>query len=198
MDYLKLNMMEEGDELKKPTGKVLLERILKSASLFTWFVCAIVGLAIGTMYIEDRKAAKSYENENVVKDTLSFQDSVLNFIFNLRLEHPYIVYAQALEESGRFTSVIFRENNNLFGMKMPEKRTTIAIGINKGHAVYGTWQDSVIDYALWQSSYMRGLSEIDYLIKLRNTYAKSVNYDERIKIIKESVKTKRDLIAWKK
>ena len=83
-------------------------------------------------------------------------------------------------------------------MKMPERRTTIAIGINKGHAVYETWQDSVIDYALWQSSYMRGLSEIDYLIKLRNTYAESINYDERIKIIKESIKTKRDLIVWKK
>ena len=63
----------------------------------------------------------------------------------MRIEHPYIVYAQAMIESNNFQSKIYRENNNMFGMKMPERRATLAIGINKGHAVYRNWRECVID-----------------------------------------------------
>jgi len=123
-------------------------------------------------------------------DTLSFEDSLLNKIFEIRLEHPYIVFAQAIEESGRFNSLIFRENNNLFGMKMPERRPTTAIGINRKHAVYRNWQECLYDYALFQSAYMRNLTEEEYLAKLGRSYAESEGYEQRIKFLKESVKLK--------
>ena len=116
-----------------------------------------------------------------IKDTLEFKDSVLNFIFELRLDHPYIVYSQAIIESGNFTSNIWRENNNMFGMKMPERRPTLAIGISKGHAVYKNWKECIIDYALFQSSYLRELTEEEYFMKISNSYAEDGSYEKKVR-----------------
>ena len=65
---------------------------------------------------------------------------------------------KALKESARFTSNIYKENHNLFGMKVPERRSTVVIGVNRGHAVYLDWKMSVIDYALFQEAYMSGIN----------------------------------------
>ena len=99
-----------------------------------------------------------------------FQDQLLELIFEIKLEHPYIVLAQAILESGNYQSQVFKENNNLFGMKMPYRRSTLAVGINKGHAVFKSWKHSVYDYGLYQMAYMRGLSENDYLDYLNKIY----------------------------
>jgi len=66
--------------------------------------------------------------------------------------HPDIAIAQSLLETGHFKSKIFNDNNNLFGMKNPSKRNTLSKGTKNGHAYYDSWQDSVKDYKLWQSS----------------------------------------------
>lgn len=118
-------------------------------------------------------------------DSAEFADQLLTYIFDLRLEHPYIVFAQAIEESGHFKSEIFQENNNLFGMKMPWNRATTAIGINRGHAVYTSWRQSVIDYAFFQMSYMRGLTREEYLSKLSKSYAENKKYVANLKRIIE-------------
>ncbi len=60
-----------------------------------------------------------------------------------------ILTAQAAHETGNFTSQIFRENNNAFGMKLPAQRRTTAIGENKKHAVYRSVADSVKDFWLY-------------------------------------------------
>lgn len=107
-------------------------------------------------------------------------DEILSYILDLRIENSYIVYAQARLESGNFTSEIFKENNNLFGMKVAERRPTTAIGVNRGHAVYKSWQESVIDYALMQAAYYRGLDEKTYLDKICSVYAEDSMYRKRI------------------
>lgn len=108
-------------------------------------------------------------------DSALFADKVLNHIFELRLEHPYIVFSQAVWESGHFKSAIFLENNNMFGMKFPTNRPTTAIGINRGHAVYESWEMCLVDYAMFQSSYMRGLTREQYFERL-SSYAEDENY----------------------
>ena len=50
------------------------------------------------------------------------KDKFVNKIQQLNLKHPHIAYAQAMLESGNFTSKIFRENNNMFGMKQARVR----------------------------------------------------------------------------
>jgi hypothetical protein len=76
-----------------------------------------------------------------------------------------IVILQSRLETGYFSSDIFLNANNLFGMRYPSRRPTVATGIYKEHAKYAHWSDSVIDYALWQKYYLsRGYrigSEID-------------------------------------
>jgi len=115
-----------------------------------------------------------------------FSDSLLEYIYEMRIEHPYVVYAQALKESARFTSNIYKENHNLFGMKVPERRSTVVIGVNRGHAVYLDWKMSVIDYALFQEAYMSGLSEDEYLVRLGRIYASDTNYEKDLrKLLKE-------------
>ena len=108
------------------------------------------------------------------------KENMMRLMYSLKIAHPDIVMAQAIIESGNFKSNIFKENNNLFGMKMPEYRKTTAIGINRGHAVYRNWRESVIDYALWQGKRARYSTTNQYLRRLRS-YATDPNYINKIK-----------------
>ena len=52
-----------------------------------------------------------------------------------------------------FKSHVFEVNHNLFGMKEATSRLNLAKGTDNGHATYATWEDSVMDYALWCTAY---------------------------------------------
>lgn len=117
-----------------------------------------------------------------LSDTLSYNmaDSVINLLYLVRVEHPLIVGAQAVLESANFNSDLFKSNNNMFGMRFARQRPTTAIGVRKGYAYYKCWQDCVVDYALWQGSYARGLNEEQYYQKL-STYAEDEDYVSKLK-----------------
>lgn len=102
------------------------------------------------------------------------------FIYILEIEHPQIVFIQAQIESGHFSSPIFKENNNLFGMKRAEKRASVSIGTNRGHAKYSSWQYSVIDYKLMQMRYAPNKTRKQYFTYLRR-YAQDPEYVNKIK-----------------
>jgi hypothetical protein len=99
-----------------------------------------------------------------------------------------IVILQSRLETGYYTSDIFQNANNLFGMRYPSRRPTVATGSYKGHAQYAHWSDSVIDYALWQKYYLsRGYrleGEIDsdfYLVFLKCIpYAEDPRYISKL------------------
>jgi uncharacterized FlgJ-related protein len=63
--------------------------------------------------------------------------------------HPYFLTAIAMHETGNFTSDVFRNNNNLFGMRHPEHRPTKSTGDLNGYATYKSLQDSVRDFKEW-------------------------------------------------
>lgn len=73
-------------------------------------------------------------------------------IINILLEENYPIetakYAVAVSafETGNWTSKIFHKNHNLFGMKLPKKRNTTAIGEDYGHAKYRNNEQSIIDF----------------------------------------------------
>lgn len=169
---------------------------MKNINIYSFLKIGIVliGLIITTILLREmyKEASNNRNNLNIesvtIRDTMQFKDSVLNFIFELRLEHPYIVYSQAIIESGNFTSNIWRENNNMFGMKMPERRATLAIGINKGHSIYRNWKECIIDYSLFQMAYLKGLSEDEYFIKIGNSYAEDDSYEIKIRNSKNQYK----------
>jgi flagellum-specific peptidoglycan hydrolase FlgJ len=98
--------------------------------------------------------------------------------------YPEIVLAQAKIETGNFTSVIFIENNNLFGMKLPERRKTTAVGENRNHAKYTSWVQSLLDYKIWQDGMIHKTpTKRSYLSYLKRNYAEDKNYIKKIKQI---------------
>ena len=129
------------------------------------------------------KTETEHNTDIILLDSLTLQDSVMNHLFQIRIEHPYIVQAQAILESGNFTSKLFKENHNHFGMKLAKARPTTAIGVKNGYAVYRSWQDCNIDYALWQATYARKLSEEEYYTLLQKSYAEDFLYITKLKKI---------------
>jgi len=110
-------------------------------------------------------------------EPLTFADSVYAYILKLRLEHPDIVFRQAVLESGNFTSKLFTEHNNMFGMRVAKQRPTVASGEWNNYSEYDSWEMSIIDYALLQGIDYHGLTEKQYLMKLKKNYAQAENYD---------------------
>lgn len=104
------------------------------------------------------------------------EEALISLMKRLKIRHIDIVISQAKIETGNFKSKVFIENNNLFGMRFPGNRVTLAKGENLKHAVYDNWQESVIDYAIYQSTYLRKYSRSEYLKFLELNYAENKNY----------------------
>jgi len=107
------------------------------------------------------------------------------------IKHPDIVLAQAILESGYLSSQIFIENNNLFGMRFPERRPTVAIGENKGYSIYNCWMGSVKDYKLFQEFLFKRKEKTrdEYFDYLDRIYAEDPNYVPFLKKVIEDNKT---------
>jgi uncharacterized FlgJ-related protein len=121
------------------------------------------------------------------------EEKLIEKITELNFRYPHIILAQAKLESGHFKSTIFLENNNMFGMKEAKLRANLAKGTNRNHAYYDSWQESVIDYALYYSSYLRSIkTEGEYFEYLRQNYAEDPTYVQRLKQIikKQDLKSK--------
>ena len=161
-----------------------------------------VGVAIGLLLVlgftskpKDKVQDLSQEERLIViREYNEFSETkLIEKIRQLNFRYPHIILAQAKLESGHFKSTIFLENNNMFGMKEAKLRANLAKGTNRGHAYYETWQESVIDYALYYSSYLRSINtEGEYFEYLRQNYAEDPTYVQRLKEIikKQDLKSK--------
>lgn len=110
------------------------------------------------------------------------QDKLVTMLKDLNVRFPHIVVAQARIETGKYKSKIFRENNNLFGMKQATVRVNTAQGTQHNHAYYDTWRESVYDYAFYQTRYLSGArSEEEYFYVLGQSYAEDPNYVSKLK-----------------
>jgi len=127
---------------------------------------------------------------NVQDTSLTFNEEKLISLMNeLNIKFPHIVLAQAKVESGNYTSKIFRENHNLFGMKEARVRIHTAQGTQFNHAYYNTWRESVYDYAFYQCRYLSKINtEDEYLSYLGQSYAEATNYVSILKTIIEREK----------
>lgn len=117
------------------------------------------------------------------KDVFTEQ-KLKQYLIELNVKFPNVVFAQAKLESGNFRSKIFEENNNLFGMKQPSVRTTTATGEQYNHATYNSWRESVLDYALYSCKYTSNIqTEDEYIAYLGSRYAEDSNYVNKLKNI---------------
>jgi hypothetical protein len=107
---------------------------------------------------------------------------------------PLIVTAQAMVETDDFTSSVFANNNNLFGMRRAKVRETTAIGEKGGYALYRSIKDSIIDLSMWlswnsipftnnsaeycQALYLRAYYEVDYQLYLSAVNSRLVELND--------------------
>jgi len=121
----------------------------------------------------------------VVREYNEFSEvKLIEKIKELNFKFPHIILAQSYQETGHYKSGIFLENNNLFGMKEAKLRSNLAKGTNRGHAYYETWQESVIDYALYYSTYLSDIkTEGEYFEYLKQNYAQDPTYVQRLKAL---------------
>ncbi|MEJ7779305.1 MAG: glucosaminidase domain-containing protein [Daejeonella sp.] len=143
-----------------------------------------LGYGIGFAYSAKDLLNAAQINSSSVQTRSDFSEKALVALMSeLKIKYPETVLSQARLETGNFTSDIFKENHNLFGMKMAEKRPTSAIGINRGHASYANWRESVIDYALFQSfiiAKLQTVSKESYRKHIQKYYSETSDYLARI------------------
>lgn len=78
------------------------------------------------------------------------------------------IMRQSIVETGKFTSPLFKNHDNLFGMHYPLKRESYSYEYtiaDKGRKVssYGSWQSSVLDFILYLDYYIsRGYNYKEY------------------------------------
>ena len=157
-----------------------------------------IPLAIVLTFIIGRLTAikhlSTLEKEMIVvdlraEDNKFTKDKLVNEIKRLNIKFPHIVMAQSIIETRKWTSPIFKENHNLFGMKEASVRITTSSGTERGHAYYEDWYQSIYDYAFYQSRYLGGIkSESEYLNYLSASYAEDKNYVAKIKMVIEKEK----------
>ena len=183
--YYKFNEQTLDFERVKPSTYV-------KGGLLVLAVATIVGFSSSPRAV--LKDLTPEEKIIVVREYNGFTEKALvENIKSLNFKFPHIVLAQSYQETGRYSSTIFRENNNLFGMKQAVLRTNIAKGTNRGHAYYNSWQDSVIDYALYSATYLSDIkTEGEYFEYLRQNYAEDKSYVNRLKALikKNDLKSK--------
>tara|TARA_R110000822_G_scaffold2191_1_gene10670 strand:+ start:2671 stop:3234 length:564 start_codon:yes stop_codon:yes gene_type:complete len=135
-------------------------------------------LFLGLTYTPTIKYITNTENVLIVEDENEFNEGrLIDEINKLNFRFPHIILAQARLESGNFSSKIFIENHNLFGMKEARVRLNLAKGTQHGHAYYNSWEESITDYALWYSTYAYKCKSEKQLYKLLDKqYAEATNY----------------------
>jgi len=171
---------------KKITGRM----VLVMFGFVILFTLAIVLVALN--HVNDVRFISEETKQIILKEADKqnefSREKLKAYILELNIKYPEVVLAQAELESGNFTSPIFKENNNMFGMRVATKRPTTNKGEENGFAYYDNWRECVVDYAFYSAQYLSDIKTKDELFDyLAQTYAGDSTYTTRIKeLIKEN------------
>jgi hypothetical protein len=169
-------------------------KLAHKIALGTVIVVSLISFSAGRLL--RIKALDEQEKELLVVNLAAEKNKFTQEKFAAELERlnvkfPHIVMAQSIIETGHWTSNVFKENHNLFGMKQATVRINTANGTQNGHAFYDDWYQSVYDYAFYQCRYLGGIStEEDYYAYLGQNYAEAGNYVQVLKNVVEKEKLK--------
>lgn len=118
---------------------------------------------------------------NTPKD---INDSILyKFLVDNNAWFPDILLKQAKIESSNYSSDVYLNANNLYGMKKVGKRQTTQLNNTyKGYGCYNNWCLSVLDRMLWDIFIFDNIkpSKEEYL-KAMSMYAEDTNYIKKIR-----------------
>lgn len=183
-------MIKKEDKYSFNPEKLSYEKVGFWRKNIVFIITVIISISVISYYqfikpFIQTKIIEGEEVSTIITSKLEFSPEILREYLNeINVKFPDIVYAQAMLETGGFKSSIFKENSNLFGMKCARSRPFTHQGPNRGHAYYENWKLSCIDYALYQSSYLRDLRTKDqYYQYLGKHYAEDPNYISKLKQI---------------
>ena len=110
-------------------------------------------------------------------------DVLYNFLIENGAWYPEILLKQAKLESGNYTSDVYKNSCNLYGMKKVGKRQTTQRGTYNGYGVYDNWCLSVLDRMLWDIFRFNNTkpTEEEYL-KALEQYAETPDYVNYLKL----------------
>lgn len=112
-----------------------------------------------------------------INDTVLYQ-----FLVNNNAWYPDILLKQAKIESANYSSNVYKNTNNLYGMKKVGKRQTTQLNNTyNGYGSYNNWCLSVLDRMLWDIFTFKGEkpSREEYL-KAMGIYAEDENYINKV------------------
>lgn len=138
----------------------------------------IIGMIVYRLDREDKQKTEESTNEVVVKhDSISYsslnpKDYLMLVLIEKNIKFPEIVYAQAVLETGDFTSTLCIKHHNLFGLYNSKKQEFFH---------FNNWEESVDAYIKYiEYKYISG----DYFEFLDSIgYAEDPNYIKKLKII---------------
>ena len=109
-------------------------------------------------------------------------DSLLyTFIVQNGAWYPDILLRQAKIESGNYTSDIYTNTCNLYGMRMVGKRQTTQRDIYKGYGVYDNWCLSALDRILWDLFIFNNKKPtVEEYMNAMNIYSENINYKNKL------------------
>ena len=170
---------------EKVSTYTLIAKVLGGALV----ILALISTLQATTHLKLERITQE-EKLIIIRENNQFsEEKLIKKVDELNFRFPHIILAQSMQETGEYTSKIFKENNNLFGMKQAYQRANLAAGTNRSHAYYDNWEDSVIDYALYYSTYLYKLkTEKEYYEYLRQNYAEDTEYVNRLKTIVQNNK----------
>lgn len=99
---------------------------------------------------EEPEALNEEPEENESNPIPKFYKAVTDTLKTYPAEMQEYITAQAMHETGVFTSPLFLKYNNPFGMKQPTQRQTTSQGPTPtGYASYKNIEDGILDLALY-------------------------------------------------
>lgn len=136
--------------------------------------------------ILNRRSGANMKPEQSNKDAEKIYSLLIGRQFSTK--QARFIVAQAAHETAGFTSDIYKENNNCFGMKLARVRKTTATGENKGHAVYRNIEDCIEDFKIYYinfqylptyqniEAYVEALKKRGYFEDNLNNYIQGCQY----------------------
>lgn len=167
---------------------ILIYLLINIAALLfgVWFINLVTNQEENLpLEIEEVIVEESIHSRQSVYELKEFStNNFYSYILEVNMKFPKIVMAQAILESGNFQSNLFIKHNNPFGMTIASKRPTLTLTKNSKFASYKNWQSSVLDYALFQSRFMKAYDTEDkYYKRLGEVYAEDPTYVSKLKKI---------------
>lgn len=153
---------------------------LYSAAMICMMLMFCAGFTTNGFYKGEDKQMPEEEMVVIINKNIndSFQPYMLyDYLKELNVKFPEIVFAQACLETGNFKSQIFRDNHNCFGMKLSSRRPTTTHEVDHDHATYNNWRESALDYAFYQAAFLNDLkTKQDYMAYIEANYSGTPGY----------------------